>query len=133
MANPAAPIDVEARWRPLSDQETTNAETFLDDAWVMLKRRLPTIEADMVADTSGDLTADVIRVLATAVARVLKNPEGKAREAIDDYSWSLDSARAAGELHFTDAELSSLVPGGKGRSFGVDLIPDYCARFEDDE
>lgn len=132
MPNPAVVADVAARWRTLSAQETTNATAFLDDAWVMLKRRLPTIEADIVPVAAADLRADVVRVLATAVLRVMKNPDGYKQESVDDWAGTRDGSAASGALHFTDAELSSLVPGGNGRSFSVDLLATYATRFEDE-
>lgn len=135
MTNPAAVTDVEDRWRPLDAQETTNAETFLDDAWVMLKRRLARLGVDIETEiaTDDDASAEVVRILATAVLRVLRNPDGKTREAIDDYSWSVNEAVASGLLYFTDDELDGLVPGsgGKGRAFMVDPLADYSTRFED--
>ena len=133
MPNPATTADVVARWRPLSTQETTNAETFLEDAWVMLKRRMTLedvdIEADIAAD--ADLSADVVRVLATAVLRVMKNPDGKSREAIDDYSWSRDEALSAGLLYFTDDELDGLIPGAgeQGRVFMVDPLATWADQW----
>ncbi|WP_436702402.1 Gp19/Gp15/Gp42 family protein [Nocardioides sp. BYT-33-1] len=140
MPNPAAVADVIARWRPLSTQETTNAETFLADAWVMLKRRMALLDVDIEALIATDealpeeqrtLKAAVVRVLATAVLRVMKNPDGKSREAIDDYSWSRDEAVSAGLLYFLDDELDGLVPGSGdgGRVFMVDPLADYAARF----
>lgn len=135
MANPAVIADVTARWRPLSTQETTNAQTFLDDAWVMLKRRMTLLgvtdfEADIAADE--DFAAEVVRILATAVLRVMKNPDGKSRESIDDYSWARDEAVSAGLLYFTDDELDALVPGsgGDGRAYMIDPLADYATRFD---
>lgn len=116
MANPATTDDLESRWRPLSDQETTNGATFLDDAWRMLRRRIPTLEADIAADTTGDLSAEVIRVECTAVLRVMKNPDGKRQESIDDYAWTRDQAVSAGLLYFTDEELRDLIADGTGPS-----------------
>lgn len=133
MPNPATTADVTARWRPLSGQETVNAETFLADAWVMLKRRMAVegvdIEAQIALD--ADLSADVVRVLATAVLRVMKNPDGKSRESIDDYSWSRDEATAAGLLYFTDDELDGLIPGSgeSGRAFMVDPLATWAAQW----
>lgn len=126
MANPATTADLVSRWRTLSAQETTNGQTFLDDAWRMLKRAVLRINEDIedliVADTTGDLEDEVIRVLATAVLRVMKNPDGKAREAIDDYSWARDEAVSAGLLYISDAELDGLVPGTgtTGRAYSLD-------------
>jgi hypothetical protein len=133
MPNPAVVADVTDRWRPLSAQETTNAQTFLDDAWRMLKRQLAAqgvdIEALMVDD--ADLTAEVIRVEATAVLRVMKNPDAMRQESIDDYSYTRDEAVSSGLLYFTDDEIGALVPGMSSgrRAFSIDLLGDYESRF----
>lgn len=126
MPNPATTADIESRWRPLSTQETVNAQTFLADAWRMLKRDLTTsgidIEAEIATDT--DLEAEVVRVMATAVLRVMKNPDGKRQEAIDDYSWTRDQAVSAGLLYFTSDELGDLFPGTntRGQAFTIDPL-----------
>lgn len=129
MANPATVADIESRWRPLSTQETTNAQTFLDDAWVMLKRRMAVTGVDIEAEiaTDADLSADVVRVLCAAVLRVLKNPDGKRQESIDDYSWTRDEAVSAGLLYLDDGDLDGLIPGAgtKGRAFTVDPLAGY--------
>ena len=124
MANPAVVADITARWRTLTDQETTNATAFLGDAWVKLKRTLTTLEDDIAADESGDLEAATVAVLVTAVLRVLKNPDGFKQESLDDWSGTRDGSASAGALFFTDEELSSLIPGGNGRAFSVSLIGD---------
>lgn len=122
MPNPAFTDDLEARWRPLSEQEAINGETFLDDAWRMLKRRFSTLEADM--GTIDDLEAEVVRIMATAVLRVMKNPDGKRQEAIDDYSWQRDQAVSAGLLYFTDAELGDLYPDNPTTgAFSFSMLP----------
>lgn len=126
MPNPATTADLVSRWRPLSAQETTNGETFLADAWRMLKRAVlksgSDIEALIAADTTGDLQPEVVRVMATAVLRVMKNPDGKRQESIDDYAWTRDEAIAAGLLYFADEELDALSPGAgvKGRAYSLD-------------
>lgn len=134
MPNPATPVDVAARWRPLSTEETNLAATLLDDAWVMLKghaaRRDTDIEDKITTD--NDLRSGVVRILATAVLRVLKNPEGKVQESGDDYSYTRGSGDADGTLKFTDDELGDLLPGlgSAGRAFTYDPLADYAARFE---
>lgn len=122
MTNPATVADLAARWRPLSAQETTNGNTFLEDAWRMLRRRFATIEADVATDP--DLSAEVVRVMATAVLRVMKNPDGKRQESIDDYSWTKDQSVSAGLLYFTDAELDALSddPATSGPVFSFGLL-----------
>lgn len=133
MPNPALPVDVANRWRPLSAEETDLATILLQDAWVILKRHATRRGADIETSitTDLDLKSDVVRVLATAVLRVLKNPEGKTEESIDDYSYKRDSDVAGGALEFTDDELDDLLPGlgSQGRAFMVDPLGDYAARF----
>lgn len=116
MTNPASTEDLVARWRPLSDQEAVNGETFLDDAWRMLRRRVTTLDADIAADTTGDLMAEAVRVMCAAVLRVMKNPDGKRQETIDDYSWTRDQAVSAGLLYFTDEDLNDLIVDDSGPS-----------------
>lgn len=121
MPNPASTDDLEARWRPLSDQEQTNGTTFLDDAWRMLKRRISTLEAAI--DTDEDLEGEVVRVMATAVLRVMKNPDGKRQESIDDYSWMRDQAVSAGLLYFAPEELADLSGNTRSGAFSFSLLP----------
>lgn len=120
MANPATTADLVNRWRPLTAQETVNGQTFLDDAWRMLKRRLSTLEARIADD--DDLREDVIRVLATAVLRVMKNPDGKRQESIDDYSWTRDQAVSAGLLYISEDDWADLDPG-TGTSGAFTITP----------
>lgn len=133
MPNPATTADVEARWRPLSAQETTNAQTFLDDSWTMLRRHFTRLSVDIEAEivTDTDLEAEVVRVMATAVLRVMKNPDGLSQERVDDYSYKRDEAVSAGLLYFTSDELDGLVPGSavQGRAYVVDPLADWDARW----
>lgn len=121
MPNPATPTDLEARWRPLDTQEEINGVTFLADAWGMLKRRINGLEAKV--GTDPEYAAEVIRVMATAVLRVLKNPDGTRRESIDDHTWERDEAVSAGELYFSDSELDDLNPGTKRKGGAYSLDP----------
>lgn len=121
MTNPATTADIVSRWRPLSTQETTNATTFLDDAWRMLRRKFPTLAVDVEDD--ADLSAEAVRVMVTAVLRVMKNPDGKRQESIDDYSWTRDQAVSAGLLYFTDADLDDLYPEGPTGAFSFSMLP----------
>jgi hypothetical protein len=128
MANPATTADLVSRWRTLSAQETTNGTTFLTDAWRILKRRYNAMDDDADLDaeiaTDADLSAEVVRVLATAVLRVMKNPDGKRQESIDDYSWQRDQAVSAGLLYISDDEFSDLIPeaSGPGGAFMIDPL-----------
>lgn len=140
MPNPATIPDVVSRWRPLSTQETTNAQTFLDDAWVMLRRHFIDLGVDIDALIATDealpiddrtLKAAVVRSMVTAVLRVMKNPDGLSQESIDDYTYRRDEATSAGLLYFTDDELDGLVPGSgaTGRVFMVDPLANWTAQW----
>lgn len=120
MPNPAATSDVESRWRPLSAPETVIAETRLDDAWRKLRRDVPDLEIRIAADTTGDLMAETVRVLADSVIRVLlavaRNGLRKGAVGIDDgtSSWELD-ASVQSSLYFTDDEIADLSSSGRRR------------------
>lgn len=125
MPNPAAVADIEARWRSLSTTETNIAETRLDDAWRKLKREIPDLETRMAGNS--DLAADVVRVLADAVIRILQSTarDGvrKGSVGVDDgqASWELDSGIQIG-LYFTEDEYADLSATGKrkrARAFSV--------------
>lgn len=127
MANPATTADLVSRWRTLTTQETTNGTTFLADAWRMLKRHYVREGQDLdalVLANVDDFTGEVVRVLATAVLRVMRNPDGKRQESIDDYSWTRDESVSSGLLYFTDDELDGLVPGTGvvGRAYMIDPL-----------
>lgn len=109
MPNPTSTTDIEARWRPLSDRERTNAEAFLGDAWSLLIGRRPTLEADVAAGTVT--TANVIRVVSAMVLRVLKNPDGYESESVDDWQGRRNALMASGVLHVTGDELADVSPG----------------------
>lgn len=108
MPIPANVSDIVARFRPLSDLEIINAQAFLEDAWELMQTRRPTIEADMAAETVRE--GNVIRVLVNMVLRVLRNPEGKISESIDDYSYTRDNTAASGVLMIFDDELDDITP-----------------------
>lgn len=114
MPNPTTTADLEARWRPLSAQETTNANALLGDAWALLLSRRPTLEADMAAGTVSQ--ANVVRVVSAMVLRVLRNPEGVLSETVDDYTYRRDAVVSGGLLHVTGDELADITPGRRRRS-----------------
>lgn len=132
MSNPAVVDDLAARWRPLSDQEETNGQTFLDDAWRMLRRKVSDLEASVEAD--ADIQGEAIRVLCAAVLRVMKNPDGFRQEGIDDHTWSRDESVSAGVLYFTDDELDALSddPVSRGGAFSYNPLAGYPeSRFDE--
>ncbi|HET6916596.1 MAG TPA: Gp19/Gp15/Gp42 family protein [Acidimicrobiales bacterium] len=121
VSNPTAVSDLEARWRPLSTQENTNAQAFLDDAWAQLITLADNVPADL---SSGALDPGLVRsVISAAVLRVMKNPDGNRSESIDDYSWTRDSAVSTGTLYFTDNELA-LMKGVRPKAVALGMAND---------
>lgn len=108
--NPATPTDLELRWRPLTTDERGVATYLLDDAWELIQARVPKVKERV--DDGSLPTGLVIAVETSMVLRVLRNPEGKRQEAIDDYSWTRDQAVSSGLLYLADEELSLLSPAG---------------------
>lgn len=111
--NPAIWADVESRWRTLTSAEQALADVLLEDSWLELTSRLPTLSARM--DAGSIMSPLVVRVLATMVLRVMRNPDGKVQESIDDYAYRRADAVADGVLYPTSSELR-LLSGSPGRS-----------------
>lgn len=106
MTNPTVVDDLESRWRPLSPSETIAATALLSDAWATLIGRVPLLEQRLL---TGLVSTDLaVAVVSAMVLRVLRNPEGKRQESLDDYSYTRDQALSAGVLYVTDAEVDLL-------------------------
>lgn len=88
--------------RDLTPAETRRAVPLLEDATAIILDRFPQYAT---TPTQGSTA-----VCSAMVLRVLLNPEGKRSETIDDYSYTIDSARSAGELYLTEYELDTLRP-----------------------
>lgn len=106
--NPVTTDQLAARWRPLTSAETVVAQSLLDDAWTILQARVPGLAARLDAATLDPEL--VVAVESAMVLRVLRNPDGKRQESIDDYSWTRDNAVSAGLLYLGDDELTLLSP-----------------------
>lgn len=120
-SNPATCADVAMRWRKLSASEKTVAENLLEDAWALLKHKVPTLEARM--DASEIDSALVVMVLCAMVVRRLANPDRLRQEAIQDRSMTHDVGSGSWLVDVLDDELDLLVPDdeGTGDSFSVGL------------
>ncbi len=73
MAYDVTPVDIEARWRPLSDAESDVAFTLLESAGVMLDTKRKTLAAEVIAGRVPFRL--VVDLLCEAVIRVLRNPD----------------------------------------------------------
>lgn len=88
--------------RTLTSGEETRASALLDDASEIIRCLVP-----MLADPPPEA---VVGVVCAMVARVIRNPDGKRSETIDDYSYTRDNTVSAGELRLTGAERDILSP-----------------------
>lgn len=120
MPNPATTSDIVDRFRALTAAETGNAQAYLEDAWALVTGRLPSLEASMTAGTVS--VANVVRVISAMVIRVLRNPDGKSEESIDDYRYRRDALVSSGVLAVTDEELADLTPAATRSRNSVRLV-----------
>ncbi len=64
--------------------------------------------------SGGQLTANLFkRIIANAVLRVLRNPEGYTSESEGGYSYGLRATVSSGDLWFTDDEVAMLSGAGQ--------------------
>lgn len=129
MAALATIEDVEARWRPLTATESAVAAAYLDQASALARQRtlVDTRLADEdYLDTWPDYPTVVVGVIADMVLRVMRNPEGKRSETIDDYSYTRDNAVSTGGLYLSDAEAALLngVSASNAGAFSIRAVAD---------
>lgn len=121
MSNPVTVADLEERFRPLTEQEQTNAQGMLDDAWELLLIRVPSLESRLA---NGSLSEGSIRyVLREALIPVLRNPDGYKRWSIDDATFERDTSVADGRLTIADDLLALLMPGAATRRGAFSVTP----------
>jgi Phage protein Gp19/Gp15/Gp42 len=120
-----APVDDVATrlGRPITEPpEVAQVEAWLADTELLILARVPDLDALVAA---GDPTQGaVVMVESNAVVRMVRNPDGKTQERIDDYSWGLPANPQAGTLYLTDTEWGLLEPGA---SEGAWTIRPYAA------
>lgn len=104
----ATVTDVEALWRPLSEQETKVGGRLLAFASNLVRSRVPTVDKHI---DDGTLQRDLVRdIVATMVKRVLANPEGWKSQTVGPFSAIADANVAAGYLYVSADELAVLQP-----------------------
>lgn len=117
MADLATVADVESRWRPLTAEQLPVALALLGDASRVLRARQPDLDTRIAAGTlDGQLVAGVV---ARAVLRVLRNPDGKVQESIDDYAFRRADAVADGLLYVDPGDLALVGDDSPGAAFGI--------------
>jgi hypothetical protein len=103
----ATVADVEARLgRPLEAGETTIVETRLNDVELLIRSRIPDLDA-RVANGTLDVEV-VIMVEAEAVLRLIRNPEGYTAETDGNYSYQISVKVASGRIDILSSEWALL-------------------------
>lgn len=111
--------DVAARLgRPITEPaEVAQVTAWLGDVEILIRDRIPDLD-DLVA--AGDPTeAVVVMVESNAVVRMVRNPEGKTQERIDDYSWGMPANPYGGGLYLTEVEWGLLEPGASDGAWTI--------------
>lgn len=108
--------------RDLDGPETVLAEVLIARAEERVRAR-----AVMSGTTFEELPGFIVdHVVASAVARVLRNPDGYRSEQDNAYGYSLDSRVASGLLSFLADEWAELGLGV--RAFTLDTVPSWYPR-----
>ncbi|BDY27532.1 Gp19/Gp15/Gp42 family protein [Mycolicibacterium mageritense] len=114
----AEPSDVEARLgRPLTTEETTQVTTLLNDVELIIRDKIPDLDDRVTAGSPTEST--VIMVEASAVVRLVRNPDGVTSENDGDYGYQLNWRYNTGQLELTDREWSLLGVSGAVSAFDV--------------
>lgn len=108
MDNPATVDDVEAIFGPLTDAQKTATSVWLKVAWGKLKRKVPTVEAQVEA---GKVDVELVKqAVVSAVVRVLNNPKGVRSGGLDDGQFTIDVEQSSGRLYIHDDDVADLKP-----------------------
>lgn len=119
----ATPSDLEARWRPLSDDEENRAAVLLEDASLRVLRRFPTLEARIAAGTLQvqEVTAVVCGMVRRAMIAGGLDGVTQRTDGAGPYQQSVTYANPQGNLYLTADDLAILSAGGTGRVRSVRL------------
>jgi hypothetical protein len=124
--------DLMARWRTLSPDEVTRAETLLGDASSLIRVEVPDIDTRL-ADAENPLDPNLPRQVCCAMVRrsmVSGDMNGvtSQSETVGSFTQQIAWANPTGDLYLTRKERAILGGAASQRAFMVDLIPaDYAA------
>jgi hypothetical protein len=134
----AAPADVVAAWRPLTDEEALVASTRLATTERWIRKRITAAGRDLAAELAADAALpdddpdkgfrqEIVDVQVEAVLRVMMNPDRLRSESIDDHSFTRDRTISDGTLRITAEEWARLgittSPSAR-KAFMIDTTPD---------
>lgn len=104
--------------RPITDpDEVAQVTAWIGDVEALVVSRIPDLETRVA---EGAPSAGVVAmVVANAVIRKVKNPEGYVSAGVDDFNYRYNEAARKGELFLTDEEWRLLVPSQGSGVFSV--------------
>ena len=103
----ATALDVVTLWAKEPEPEVmVLIERRLDQVERMIRRRIPTLDAQVTA--SATFEADLIDIEADVVLRLVRNPEGYMSETDGAYTYMLQSDLSGGRLVILDDEWTAL-------------------------
>lgn len=108
MDNPVTIDDVEAVFGPLDATQKSAVGVWLDVAWGKLKRKVPTLTAQLEADKVD--VALVKSAVVSAIVRVLNNPKGVRSAGVDDGQYTIDVEQSSGRLYIHEDDIADLKP-----------------------
>ena len=104
--------------RPITDQaEIDQVNEWIEDAEDLILGRLRNLPGRVAAGLPTERT--VVRVIANAVIRKIKNPDGKVSEGVDDYNYRLNENSRKGDIFLTDEEWADLTPGALSSGYST--------------
>lgn len=103
--------------RPISDlDEVAQVNAWIGDVEALILARLPLL----VPGVDGAPSAAVLSmIVANAVIRKIKNPDGKVSEGVDDYNYRYSENARRGEVFLTDEEWALLTPVSSSGAFST--------------
>lgn len=119
------PAEVTDRFRPLAADETVTVNALIVDAQVTLESQA--VRSGITRDAVlGDVygVETYKRIVATAVIRVLRNPDGFLEYTTDDFTGRYDKVISSGALYIGEDEVEQLRPlASKRRSGAFSIRP----------
>lgn len=112
--------DIVRRFRPLTDAEKEIIDTLIADAADILETAAMNLGIPAVSSAQDNTASrSYVRIVASMVIRVLRNPDGYLTETIDDYTYRRDTAVSAGALYVSEDEVLQLRPALAPRQKGA--------------
>lgn len=117
--------ELAARWRPLTAAEEEQAAVLLDDASQIIRERVPTVDARLIAGSVDRRT--LTRIVCAMVKRAMVGGGADAvtqqAQTVGPFALSQSFANPLGNLYLGKDDLAALGLGRSGRAFSIDMMP----------